>query len=371
MSKIEFEQISEDEIEVILPPETPMEIVEQIKKSFTAKGLVEDLAKSTVNVRYYFRPQDEANQLADELIKSLKELAKDDVPYWHPKAKKQWKRDMDAKDAMARLTAKRPPATTGPNRMVEVPKSPAVKPKTVFDPALSGKVKYNKSEAAHDENDENCACEACTMNKSDYGPKGAKLYNQADNVRRKANNTGNQTGFGNNVNTKRYTSAKFSNQTPQTDPKLKRPQPVKSLKDGTLSPSIAEEIKARANLKKSAWGQHLPFPSAEEEIMKLAKADKTAQGEDVLANQLANLMQDKAMLGAPPPSQPTDEQLFGHLVVTEEMAKANEQKWQGAAFDWLKEAAKPIGQKFASEEEELAYWNSIKVSDRDDGKSGY
>jgi hypothetical protein len=41
------------------------------------------------------------------------------------------------------------------------------------------------------------------------------------------------------------------------------------------------------------------------------------------------------------------------------------------SFHWLKEAQKPISQNFRSEEEEIAYWNSIKVSDRDDGKSGY
>ena len=35
------------------------------------------------------------------------------------------------------------------------------------------------------------------------------------------------------------------------------------------------------------------------------------------------------------------------------------------------EAAKPISKRFASEEEEIAYWNNIKVADRDDGSSGY
>ena len=181
------------------------------------------------------------------------------------------------------------------------------------------------------------------------------------------------------MNTKQYTTAKFP-QGSQTDPKLKRPQPVKSLKDGTISSSVVEEIKARANMKKS-WGQHLPFPSAEEEIMKLAKV-APVDGETAAANQLASLMAGKQMLGeqvhpairaqfAAPPAQPTDEQLFGHLVVTEEMEKANEKQWQGAAFNWLAEAAKPISQKFSSEEEELAYWASIKVSDRDDGKPGY
>ena len=143
-------------------------------------------------------------------------------------------------------------------------------------------------------------------------------------------------------------------------------QPVKQ-----FSPEEIEEENKKRGLKKHSWGQHLPFPSAEEEIMKLAKVDQTQDGEAALANQLANLMVGKAMLGGRPPAQPTDQEMFGHLAVTEEMAKANDKKWQGAAFNWLAEAAKPISQKFASEEEEMAYWNSIKVSDRDDGKSGY
>lgn len=41
---------------------------------------------------------------------------------------------------------------------------------------------------------------------SNYGPKKAKLYNPADNANRKANNTGDQTGFGANTNTKSYSS---------------------------------------------------------------------------------------------------------------------------------------------------------------------
>lgn len=41
---------------------------------------------------------------------------------------------------------------------------------------------------------------------SNYGPKRSGQYTPADNARRKANNTGDQTGFGQNVNTKSYST---------------------------------------------------------------------------------------------------------------------------------------------------------------------
>jgi hypothetical protein len=77
------------------------------------------------------------------------------------------------------------------------------------------------------------------------------------------------------------------------------------------------------------------------------------------------------MLNNQPPPQPTDEQMFGHLVVTDEMAKTREKEWGGVINNWLTEATKPISQRFASQAEELAYWNNIKIADRDDGSSGY
>lgn len=373
MSRIEFEQISEDEIEVFFPSETPMEMVEQIKKSFVARGLVEDLAKSTVSTRYYFRPGDDVNKIADKLIKSLEDMAKDDFDY-SAKAKKLWRRSQGVKDAVA---AQRPPAAPIAPAAPAAPGAAA--PRQIFDNSNTAggtgkRYAYISDKVAkeeHKDNDPKCACEKCSMDKSDYGPKGAKLYNDADNARRKANNL-DPVGAGPNKNAKAIStkpgqmSGKAQvDMTARIQAAANKKQPVKQWS--------ADEIEAENKKRglKKAWGQHLPFPSAEEEIMKLAKANPAQVGEDALANQLANVMQGKNMLGSPPPAQPTNEQLFGHLVVTEEMAKANEAKWQGAAFDWLKEAAKPITQKFASEEDEIAYWNSIKVSDRDDGKSGY
>lgn len=42
------------------------------------------------------------------------------------------------------------------------------------------------------------------------------------------------------------------------------------------------------------------------------------------------------------PAQPTDEQLFGHLVVTEEVAKAAEKKWENTFNSFYDEVKKPV-----------------------------
>jgi hypothetical protein len=48
--------------------------------------------------------------------------------------------------------------------------------------------------------------------------------------------------------------------------------------------------------------------------------------------------------------------------VSEEQAQAVEQQWNGAINNWLLEATKPISSRFSSDEEEMAYWRSIKIN---------
>lgn len=382
MSKIKFEQISEDVVEVFIPAETPMDMVQQLTKSLTARGLVEDQSNSTLSVRYFYRPDDKANALADQLIKSLENLAKDDadklLPHWHPKAQIAHQKRLREKEIAERR------AKLGVTNVSHKPSANvSPKPKPIGhiphdDPSTAGgtgrRYAYiNDPVNKMEEHASDCDCGKCEeIEKSGYGPKGMSQYNPADNARRKMNNTGDMTGLGPNVNTKAYSTkpGQLSGKaqadiTSRIQAAANKKQPVRQ-----WTPEQIAAENAKRGLKKG-WGQHLPFPSAEEEIMKLAAMDQTVKGEDAMATQLANFMAGKSMLGTAPPPQPTDEQMFGHLVVTEEVAKAAEQKWQGAAFDWLKEAAKPISQKFASEEEEMAYWNSIKVTDSDDGRSGY
>jgi hypothetical protein len=397
MSKIRFAQISEDEVEVLIPSETPMEMVQQLTKSFLSKGLVEDLKKSTLSTRYFYKPKDKANDLADKLIKSLEDisgLSKADEytkMKWEQRAQSQL---VDRNRRRAELglqpitmdQIKNPqnykPATPTNTAPPPAPE-PQTGPKTLTGGPnkLLGEVGYGGFAGTTKKN-EDCECgeEDCDVcvSKSNYGPKGGGQYTPADNARRKMNNTGETHGIGPNVNAKSYSSKpgqlsgkQSANLTARIQNAANKKQPVK-----TWSPEeIAEENKKRG-LTKSAWANHNQIPSAEEEILRLAKATAES-GEVAAANQLANLMMGKGMLGkdahpvvqammAPPPPQPTDEQMFGHLVVSEEMAKNAENQWKNGINNWMVEAAKPISKRFASEEEEIAYWNNLKVNDSGD-----
>lgn len=213
------------------------------------------------------------------------------------------------------------------------------------------------------------------LEKSNYGPKGAGQYSQAHNAGRKMRNTGDESGIGPNVNTKAYStkpgqlSAKAQASAEAAKTK-KLSGPVKQYTPAQIA-AINEARKLKKNAESQPWMNHNEFPVADDEVEKLKK-DAPEVAENIMANQLANLMQGRAMLGTPPPKQPTDQQMFGHLAVTEEMEKAAQQQWMGNAFNsFLTEATKPISSRFASEEEEMAYWNSIKVSDKPDSDSGY
>ena len=406
MSKIEFEQIGENEVEVVIPPETPMQMVQQLVKSFVARGLVEDLQKSTLSVRYFSRPQDKVNTVADELIKSLSRLAKDDeLPYWHPKsqfANRKRVREMEIAERRAKQGIKQPtnvsPAPEPhimPDPAPKMPATAGVQPVTTPAAPTAPKM-YDTTPTSMNtaggtgrrygtiggpgvgvvkkEHPEGCQCDACLeMEKSNYGPKGGGQYSAADNSRRKSNNLTDTVGAGPNSNVKAYStkpgqlSAKAqAGVTARIQAAASKKQPVKQWS----AEQIAQE-NAKRGLKKG-WGDHNPIPSAEEEIMRLAMNAPQVSGEDAAANQLAKMMQSKSLLNHNQPSR--DEFLSAGeamgLGVSEEMAKNAEKSWNGAINNWLVEATKPISQRFASEEEELAYWAKIKVNDSG-GESGY
>jgi len=398
MSKIKFKYISENEISVKLDSNVPLDMVEELTKSLESKGMIEDRASSSVTNRLFYKPQSKVNSVADELIKSLECLSKGidpndrSNPYSRASqiANKEKNRINDRRAATGAppVTEAQIAANKVPKPSSSAPAAPAAPvapatpntsesgPKTLHGGPnkLVGEVGFGGYSTTK-KSEESCECgkEDCQkcIAKSNYGPKGAGQYSAVDNARRKANNLTDQVPVGPNVNVKSFStkpgqmsSKAQAGLTARIQAAANKKQPVKQ-----FTPEEIEAENKKRGLKKS-WGQHLPFPSAEEEIMRLAGVP-TQDGESVAANQLLSLMQGKNMLGSQPPPQPTDEQMFGHLVVTEEMAKAKEKEWQGAAFDWLKEATKPISKKFASEAEELAYWDSIKVADRDDGKSGY
>jgi hypothetical protein len=393
MSKIKFKQINANEISVTLDSNVPLDMVEQLTKSLEAKGMIEDKVASSVTHRFFYKPESKANNIADELIKSLQSMSKGIDP--NDRSNPYSKASQIANKEKNRINDRRAQSGSTPLTEAQIAANKAPKPPAPTTPAtpntssgprtLSGPNKlvgeigfggYSSTKKNEDDEDED------DIEKSNYGPKKGGQYSPVDNARRKANNLDPVEGIGPNTNTKAY-STKPGQMSGKAQADLSARIQAAANKKQPVKQWTPEEIEAenkKRGLKKS-WDQHLPFPSAEEEIMKLAGVEQIS-GETAAANQLMNLMQGKQMLGknlpasvkamfAAPPAQPTDEQMFGHLVVTEEMVKAKEQEWQGAAFNWLAEAAKPITQKFASEAEEIAYWNSIKVADRDDGKSGY
>jgi hypothetical protein len=96
--------------------------------------------------------------------------------------------------------------------------------------------------------------------------------------------------------------------------------------------------------------------------------------ESVQAQSLAKMLQDRGILGTrpPPPRQPTDQELFGHLVPSEAAVEAAERDWGGRINNWMAEATKPLNSRFKSPEEEQAYWDNISVNDRGgSGDHGY
>lgn len=197
------------------------------------------------------------------------------------------------------------------------------------------------------------------MDKSGYGPKRGNQYNQADNVKRKLGNVGDERVGTQSV--KSYTHNKvFNNKVPKGPA-----SPVKQ-----YSPEQIAAINEARKLKKNAddaqaWANHANIPSAYQELAKAQLQNPVEKAEGIMANQLANMMAGRAMLGKPP-AQPTDEQLFGHLVPSEEDIQKAEANW-GGRMNWLEEATKPISARFASEEEELAYWRSLKTDARGTG----
>jgi hypothetical protein len=209
------------------------------------------------------------------------------------------------------------------------------------------------------------------VEKSGYGPKGGSQYTIADNAKRKANNMDEISGIGPNKNAKSYSSK--PGQLSAKQQAAKAPSgaagPVKQYTPAQIA-AINEARKLKKNAEENAWVQHAPVPNGDEEVQRLRKTNPVEVSENLMANQLANLMQGRAMLGTPPPRQPTDQEMFGHLVTSEEQIAKAEHEWNNK-LNWLEEATKPISSRFDSPEAEEAYWAGIKVADRDDGKSGY
>jgi flagellar biosynthesis/type III secretory pathway protein FliH len=184
---------------------------------------------------------------------------------------------------------------------------------------------------------------------------------------------GDVAGEGPNTNVKSY-SSKPGQMSGKAQADLASRIQAKANKKQPVTSWTPEQIAAENEKRglKKGWADHNPIPSAEEEIMRFAQG-ALADGESAAANQLAQMMNSKAMLN-PNHNQPSKAEFDAAgeamgLGTTEEMVKAADQKW-GNTMNWLQEAVKPISQRFASEAEELAYWDSIKINSSG-GESGY
>lgn len=260
---IKFNQISENRVEIIIPSNTPMEIVQELTKSLVSKGLVEDLSKSTLSVRNFYRSNSKIDSVADKLIKSLEDMAglskAKKLPWWASNQAEVDKHTANLKQLDAKIKPK--------------PQNVSAEP---TEPNTSAKPSSDR----------------------DWGW------------------TAGGTG-----------------------------RPYGTIKD-------------TSNAEKS-----------EKQNKSIKDKKKNLSADEVAADQLIKYMQDRGMLNNS--TQPTDEQMFGHLAVSDEVAKQADNKWNNTFNNWLTEASKPISDRFASEQDEINYWNSIKIGDRDDGQSGY
>lgn len=197
--------------------------------------------------------------------------------------------------------------------------------------------------------------------KSDYGKfKGGSQYDPAASARRKMHNVGGER-FGTQA-VKPYSKNPFKSKVPSGPA-----GPVKQYTPEQIA-AINEARKLKKTAEEAPWVTHNPVPRAD-----AVPQEHFEKAEEVMANQLANMMAGKKLFnqrlagqvplfGMEPPPQPTNEQMFGHLVPSEEQLQKAEYDWANRFNSFFIEASKPISARFSSPEEEEAYWDSIKVS---------
>jgi hypothetical protein len=84
--------------------------------------------------------------------------------------------------------------------------------------------------------------------------------------------------------------------------------------------------------------------SGKPEITENRKVDPDSEEAKAIFDKLAKAILDGT------PKQPTDEEMFGHLVVTEEQVKKAEQDWENKIGNGYNEASKPIDPNHDSRE---------------------
>jgi hypothetical protein len=273
-----------------------------------------------------------------------------ELPYWHPKVMAEHKAKLRTQERAARLASMNakpstPPPSINPYDLGDgTGRKYANIPDKTITPKIPNTVK-SEEVLKWDANGQ------WSLDKSNYGPKGANLYENAANVKRKANNVDNIDTLGNMGRVKDYgpSNPNKLNSEMRRLKTLNRKQPVKTTaNDPKLAQMKAERNKTPEKIKKS-WDNHAPIPKASE-VMK----PNSPKAEDIMANQLANMLLNKSILGPTPPAQPTDEQMFGSMVVTEEMAKAAEAEWNNKLNAFFAQASMPVERQGLTPEEEAA-----------------
>ena len=86
------------------------------------------------------------------------------------------------------------------------------------------------------------------------------------------------------------------------------------------------------------WEHLYKTGQVEQQEHPLSKPISSKKGSDIVSD-LSCLIKS---IKEDSPKQPTDEQLFGHLVVTEEELEKRQKKWENTILNWFKEVNEPI-----------------------------
>lgn len=182
------------------------------------------------------------------------------------------------------------------------------------------------------------------MSKSNYGPKGAGAYTPKDNIKRKMNNTGEVVGEGPNVNAKSYSS-----------------------KPGQLSMKAQAALEARKLAEKN---KKQPVKTLNpEELAEFARQRgvevKKSQPEwtdNEMASKLAQAM-PKGGLQLQPTNKDFEQAMVNQGIgMSKEQLEKSDANWGNSLNNFFAEASKPLSARFNSQEEEDAYWASIRIA---------
>jgi hypothetical protein len=138
------------------------------------------------------------------------------------------------------------------------------------------------------------------------------------------------------------------------------------------SMSVAPKRYAGAKERADAVRAKIEAESKESALDTMRRRGQTKKSEDEENKLAKSLSQIVPGIKLQPTNEDIERALIGSgMAFTEDQLKKSEENYTNGMQNWFTEALKPISSRFANEEEELAYWNSIGVRDGDNGGSGY